>query len=61
MNKTSCIMVPVASATDLPQFRKDKVDIGCTIDCAPIYDPSTLAWSYSVDVWNGPETGMTGT
>lgn len=42
-------MVLVASATDWLQFRKDKVDIGFTIDCAPIYDPSTLAWSYSVD------------
>ena len=41
---------PVASATDLPQFRKDKVDIGCDRLCAE-YSPSTLAWPYSVDGW----------
>ena len=51
MNKESCIMVPVASATNWPRFRKDMVDTGWTIDCAPIYGPSTLAWSYGVDGW----------
>ncbi len=45
------LTVSVASATDWPQFQKDKISIGWTTDCAPIYDPPTLAWSYNVDGW----------
>jgi outer membrane protein assembly factor BamB len=59
MNKTRIIMalvaitltMSVASATDWSQFQKDEISIGWTTDCAPIYDPPTLAWSYGVDGW----------
>ena len=59
MNKTRIVMVlvaialtvSVASATDWPQFQKDKISTGWTTDCAPIYDPPTLAWSYNVNGW----------
>lgn len=58
MNKTRIVMVlvaialtvSVASATDWPQFQKDEISIGWTTDCAPIYDPPTLAWSYYTGV-----------
>jgi len=59
MNKTRIIMalvaialtVSVASATDWPQFQKDAISIGWTTDCAPIYDPPTEAWNYTLDGW----------
>ena len=60
MNRTTIIMVLVAialtmsaavSATDWPQFQKDEISIGWTTDCAPIYDPPTMAWSYNVGGW----------
>ena len=58
MNKTGIVMVlvaialtmSVASATDWPQFQKDEISVGWTTDCAPIYDPPTLAWSYYTGV-----------
>jgi len=34
----------VAVATDWQQFHKDEIHSGWTTDCAPIYDPPTLAW-----------------
>jgi outer membrane protein assembly factor BamB len=34
----------VAVATDWQQFQKDEINSGWTTDCAPVYDPPTLAW-----------------
>ena len=59
MNKTRIVMVlvaialtmSVASATDWSQFQKNGINTGWTTDCAPIYNPPTLAWSYNVDGW----------
>jgi outer membrane protein assembly factor BamB len=45
------LTMSVASATDWSQFQKDENNSGWTTDCAPIYDPPTLAWSYNVDGW----------
>jgi len=67
MNRTGIIMVlvtialamPVVSAADWQQFQKDEISIGWTIDCAPIYDPPTLAWSY--DVVSTGHAGVEGT
>jgi outer membrane protein assembly factor BamB len=67
MNRTRIIMVlvtialamPVASAADWQQFQKDEISIGWTTDCAPIYDPPTLAWSY--DVAGTGHAGVEGT
>ncbi|MEA1945472.1 MAG: PQQ-binding-like beta-propeller repeat protein, partial [Euryarchaeota archaeon] len=59
MNRTTIIMVlvvialamPAASATDWQQFQRDEIHTGWTTDTAPIYDPPTLAWNYTLDGW----------
>ena len=43
-------ITPIASASDWGQFQKDEINSGWTTDCAPIYDPPTLAWSYYTGV-----------
>jgi outer membrane protein assembly factor BamB len=53
------LTVSVASATDWQQFQKDEISTGWTTDCAPIYDPPTLAWSY--DVAGTGHAGVEGT